>query len=83
MSALGQKRTFAVHQPMSALPPKADIPTRDVSCQRLVQALLAARCERGYRRKRQRSRWSGRGHNPNDTSVHLQRDRVQPQSDLG
>ena len=25
MSALGQKRTFAVHQPMSALPPKADI----------------------------------------------------------
>ena len=25
MSALGQKRTFALHQPMSALPPKADI----------------------------------------------------------
>jgi hypothetical protein len=25
MSALGQKQTFAVHQPMSALPPKADI----------------------------------------------------------
>src|SRR5262245_51532383 len=24
MSALGQKQTFAVHQPMSALPPKAD-----------------------------------------------------------
>ena len=24
-SALGHKRTFAVHQPMSALPPKADI----------------------------------------------------------
>ena len=24
-SALGQKRTFVVHQPMSALPPKADI----------------------------------------------------------
>ena len=23
MSALGQKQTFAVHQPMSALPPKA------------------------------------------------------------
>src|SRR5262245_59095249 len=23
MSALGQKRTFALHQPMSALPPKA------------------------------------------------------------
>jgi hypothetical protein len=22
---LGQKQTFAVHQPMSALPPKADI----------------------------------------------------------
>src|SRR5262249_752591 len=25
ISALGQKQTFAVHQPMSALPPKADI----------------------------------------------------------
>jgi len=25
MSALGQKQTFAMHQPMSALPPKADI----------------------------------------------------------
>jgi hypothetical protein len=25
MSALGQKQTFAVHQAMSALPPKADI----------------------------------------------------------
>ena len=25
MSALGQKSTFALHQPMSALPPKADI----------------------------------------------------------
>jgi hypothetical protein len=25
MSALGQKRTFAVHKPMSALPPKADM----------------------------------------------------------
>src|SRR5215831_17312256 len=25
MSALGQKHTFAVHQPMSALPPKADM----------------------------------------------------------
>jgi len=25
MSALGQKRTHALHQPMSALPPKADI----------------------------------------------------------
>jgi hypothetical protein len=25
MSALGQKQTFAVHQPMSALAPKADI----------------------------------------------------------
>ena len=25
MSALGHKRTFAVHQPMSALPPKADM----------------------------------------------------------
>ena len=25
MSALGQKQTFAVHQPKSALPPKADI----------------------------------------------------------
>src|SRR5262245_16067895 len=32
MSAMGQKRTFAVHQPMSALPPKADMcgATRDV-----------------------------------------------------
>src|SRR4030095_8527875 len=32
MSALGQKQTFALHQPMSALPPKADIcgATRDV-----------------------------------------------------
>ena len=25
MSALGQKRTFAAHKPMSALPPKADM----------------------------------------------------------
>ena len=25
MSALGQKQTYAVHQPLSALPPKADI----------------------------------------------------------
>ena len=25
MSALGQKQTFAVHQPMSALPPIADM----------------------------------------------------------
>jgi len=25
MSAFGQKQTFAVHQPMSALPPKTDI----------------------------------------------------------
>src|SRR5215831_7637590 len=25
MSALGHKRTYAVHQPMSALPPKADM----------------------------------------------------------
>ena len=32
MSALGQKQTFAVHQPMSALPSKADMcsATRDV-----------------------------------------------------
>ena len=29
MSALGQKQTFAVHQPMSALPPIADIPGDD------------------------------------------------------
>ena len=28
MSALGHKQTFAVHQPMSALPPKADIRRR-------------------------------------------------------
>jgi len=27
MSALGQKQTFALHKRMSALPPKADIPT--------------------------------------------------------
>jgi hypothetical protein len=25
MSALGQKQTYAVHQPMSALPPQADM----------------------------------------------------------
>jgi len=25
MSALGQKQTYAVHHPMSALPPKADM----------------------------------------------------------
>jgi hypothetical protein len=30
MSALGQKQTFAVHQPMSASPPKADIPQREM-----------------------------------------------------
>ena len=32
MSALGQKQTFAAQQPMSALPPKADMcsATRDV-----------------------------------------------------
>gem|GEM_PF-3967212 len=29
MSALGQKRTFAVHQPMSALLPKTDIALLD------------------------------------------------------
>jgi hypothetical protein len=29
MSALGQKRTFHSGQPMSALPPKADIAERD------------------------------------------------------
>jgi hypothetical protein len=29
MSALGQKQIFALHQPMSALPPKADIPLCD------------------------------------------------------
>jgi hypothetical protein len=29
MSALGQKRTFALQQVMSALPPKADIRQRD------------------------------------------------------
>jgi hypothetical protein len=28
MSAKGQKRTYAVHQPISALPPKADISPR-------------------------------------------------------
>jgi hypothetical protein len=28
MSALGQKQTFALHQAMSALPPKADIRTQ-------------------------------------------------------
>jgi len=28
MSALGQKQTFASHQLMSALPPKADIETQ-------------------------------------------------------
>ena len=42
-SALGQKQTFAVHQPMSALPPKADmcsatrhvrlVPIADIRCQ--------------------------------------------------
>ena len=31
MSALGHKRTFAVQNAMSALPPKADIPQRGVS----------------------------------------------------
>jgi hypothetical protein len=30
MSALGQKQTFALHQPMSALPPKADIRESDL-----------------------------------------------------
>ena len=33
MSALGQKRTCAVHWAMSALPPKADIQ----DCQRIVR----------------------------------------------
>jgi hypothetical protein len=36
MSALGHKRTFAVQNAMSALPPKADIPQRGVSQVTLV-----------------------------------------------
>src|SRR6516164_4004638 len=32
MSALGQKRTSKHVQPMSALPPKADIAERDLAC---------------------------------------------------
>jgi len=42
MSALGQKRTFAVHKPMSALPPiataKADFP----------QTVMSALPRRGF-----------------------------------
>jgi hypothetical protein len=54
MSALGQKQTFALHQPMSALPPKADIlcgerdvclvPKGDVT--RLVEKKEAANARR-------------------------------------
>src|SRR6516165_8533585 len=32
MSALGQKRTLRPFHPMSALPPKADVPEDDVTC---------------------------------------------------
>src|SRR5262249_6477031 len=48
MSALGQKQTFALHQPMSALHPKADIcsavgyvrfgPLADTACQSMTRS---------------------------------------------
>ena len=38
MSALGQKQTYAVHQPMSALPPKVDIHGRQLDVRMLVYA---------------------------------------------
>ena len=53
MSALGQKQTFAVHQPMSALPPKADmcsalahfrfVPKADIATITNVQAAIRSR----------------------------------------
>jgi hypothetical protein len=39
MSALGQKRTRAVHQAMSALPPKADI-GRGIRANKDVRAVM-------------------------------------------
>ncbi len=38
MSALGQKQTFAVHQPMSALPPQADIRPKTIDVRFVPEA---------------------------------------------
>jgi hypothetical protein len=65
----------------SAPGPKAGILIKDVLRQRSVRALFAVQCGRGPRRRQRRSRWSERGHNPNDTSDRLQRGHVRPQSD--
>ena len=43
MSALGQKRTFHQFRPMSALPPKADIPVRNYNV-RFVPKADILRC---------------------------------------
>ena len=46
MSALGQKQTFAVHQPMSALPPiataKADMPQMIMSALHPIADMCSA-----------------------------------------
>jgi hypothetical protein len=64
MSALGQKQTFAVHKPLSALLPKADIcsalahvrfvPEADITV--LFDHLVGAREERGWDSEAERFR---------------------------
>jgi hypothetical protein len=47
MSTLGQKQTFAAHQQMSALPPKADIWPRDCNARLSPQVISKAfKCRR-------------------------------------
>jgi hypothetical protein len=43
MSALGQKRTLSIVQSMSALPPKADIGSRDPDVRFVPKADIASR----------------------------------------
>jgi hypothetical protein len=66
MSALGQKQTCAVQEPMSALPPKADMcgATRDVrfgpiadSCTAAILSLFDHQVGAAKQRKRYRLGW--------------------------
>src|SRR5215831_16284036 len=52
MSALGQKQTFALHQLMSALPPKADIQVVQSEVRRNDLVTLARQGSRLFLRKR-------------------------------
>ena len=59
MSALGHKRTFAVHKPMSALPPIADIRSAKTNV-RFVPIADIPRCLNDVRfapQKRTLNRW--------------------------